>query len=58
MSARIGCGNAGAVDTTDRCPPRLGPLAHPASGPHSHSRVFTRDGEPRPNGAPESPAGP
>ena len=33
---RSGCGNAGAMETTDRFPPRLGHLAQTARFPHSH----------------------
>ena len=34
-----GCGNDGAVETTDRFPPRLGNLAQTARFPHSHKPI-------------------
>jgi hypothetical protein len=37
---RGGCGNAGAVETTERFPPRLGNLAQSARFPHSHEPIL------------------
>ena len=44
-SARGGCGNAGAVETTQRFPPRLGNLAQSARFPHSHEPTIVMDDE-------------
>ena len=41
-----GYGNAGAMETTERFPPRLGNLAQNARFPHSHSRPLFVSPEP------------
>ena len=35
-----GCGNAGAMETTERFPPRLGNLAQTARFPHFHKPIL------------------
>ena len=47
VGAVRGCGNGGAMETTDRFPQRLGNLAENARFPHSHKPILVPFGRRR-----------